>query len=1817
MTGISEITGEFDEISRRVSALAEEKNNLMAKLNESRPRVFSIAESKAGKENDSPQHNEIGVMTSTLNLPTDSLEIKAFPATDSEEIDSFHISAKAPKKTDRLLLNAASSEQNLSAVTFQEVGTIKAANTEKVNGSETIGFIDRVLKVTGATFFDEGLHPPPCSSDFLSGQRLQSALSDPTAKSKQLVHLVEEVRKEVYSGRPQGVLNDIRLLASSEMSEERASKFSLLVQAKDFEISSLMSARQKADEQATVLFAELGDTKRCLSKARRELAEAHRRLDQLSDARSRDLAALRESEAAREQQDDIFLKHEKAREESTGAIRQLQRDLELARLDCRTQADQLRQAKSVEAMLSDECKRLEGMLTATSQHSETIIKKLRAENEELFLALKSAQDDGAKLHESLQQEAEEKRMLNVDFVSEKQVLVNLVEKKQAEAEDAAKRCLALRAEIDMLTEKLSAAENIVARVRSECAAALTAEYAASSSLRMSLVHSLQEAKRAHHESLAGLHHQIEGLLSSFTIIGSSFLQRSQLMRSEISFLNEERERACRHSDEQSLLIINFQQEALTKEAHIASLQGSVGRYRKENSELHQMVEVNKLEIETSAKSKDSAASALGGLCKVIEAVGKISNGIKVEIENVERTLVVKELKISQLATTIGIKQNVAIRLQDRDERIQCAVKKTYSIIAELSSAIEFLQQCKNMVAECFFANQLYLKDAATFYNLKQEHDSLILQCTGLKEFIAREKIDYESKLACLHQGNIKLMQAFESLQAESDHSCKHYKTLLAATKKELADSENVRNDLIASFQEDRDKLLSLIQEKQIMIDKLTLSISTLKSYTTDASVKTVKNHNAKTDTGRPQAEFLSRFHEMHQAVERTEHEKKRVQQELEVERASRESLSTAEQTWLSMLKIQDAELQSANTKIIALESLLKKTELERENTCRALYLCVINEEQLSQSLIRIGQCLDGLSQTAHDSAFEPLTKPILKSTPATEHIILLSSGSKSERPFSFHIAARLQEKVLMFCSLYLSLQREMDAQFKKTEAKSNDSGFGIQKVESAVENQIVIDTQNLESCCGSKEKLPENVCFKSSQNLAALSTKLSLAKTFSQGLLQQLMLVEQDVRSIIYNSGDLWVSPLKPGNNSYPTQLNHYQRNSSDLEVKSQISFNLNSHLMNIFLFEVKELKEVCVLLYEDLSRRNHFLHSSNDSGDTMKTPNNSFSSREDFDHFQSFPCEAGNLFVSMDEKSAKRQSHRINQSMSQNRLSCSKIRSQFENSTSTAKKSEIDFTATTRHSAGLLQYVEVLKSERNFALEKIQRLTATVDRLKRDLSLLSKPSRDKHKLLQEIKELNEKQEDLQGEVQKLRIAVLERNTSLLEMQRLAEPVFPSSQERFCLRKVEFERNSLLRVLDDIKGENEALKEEMLRIRNIRREGNKAQLRCKELQEDIDELHNENKRLRKEASKSLKIASELRDLQEQNENLRNDNLRLQSYEIKDRINISKAIQNLVSELNAILDQCSIFDTVAADANDLYVKYSQLNQTWDKRHKTSQNLRTSQSLACSEQNSESKLFIDENLCFGCNRAVTNGELVPVSNLDHLDKVSMKCDYSGPGLYLITDDNVHLKLKLIALDQTNTAKLDYHQISRILQASAKEVGSQQAGSKNRFSLLSPNDQNHGLPCFEEAVSTGIIELFTYINLLEGKAAEDQERITAVQQSLVQRDAALAKKDMEMLEQCDELESMQFRIASMEQRLKRKDFETQCAIQEKENQIVEFLRAVEAKAVKKDCDLADTRARLLRAEAELSSMMDERGLMVCKARTIKFLNESSEYSEHSSSP
>ena len=100
MTGISEITGEFDEISRRVSALAEEKNNLMAKLNESRPRVFSIAESKAGKENDSPQHNEIGVMTSTLNLPTDSLEIKAFPATDSEEIDSFHISAKAPKKTD-------------------------------------------------------------------------------------------------------------------------------------------------------------------------------------------------------------------------------------------------------------------------------------------------------------------------------------------------------------------------------------------------------------------------------------------------------------------------------------------------------------------------------------------------------------------------------------------------------------------------------------------------------------------------------------------------------------------------------------------------------------------------------------------------------------------------------------------------------------------------------------------------------------------------------------------------------------------------------------------------------------------------------------------------------------------------------------------------------------------------------------------------------------------------------------------------------------------------------------------------------------------------------------------------------------------------------------------------------------------------------------------------------------------------------------------------------------------------------------------------------------------------------------------------------------------------------------------------------------------------------------------------------------------------------------------------------------------------------------------------------------------------------------
>jgi chromosome segregation ATPase len=124
----------------------------------------------------------------------------------------------------------------------------------------------------------------------------------------------------------------------------------------------------------------------------------------------------------------------------------------------------------------------------------------------------------------------------------------------------------------------------------------------------------------------------------------------------------------------------------------------------------------------------------------------------------------------------------------------------------------------------------------------------------------------------------------------------------------------------------------------------------------------------------------------------------------------------------------------------------------------------------------------------------------------------------------------------------------------------------------------------------------------------------------------------------------------------------------------------------------------------------------------------------------------------------------------------------------------------------------------------------------------------------------------------------------------------------------------------------------------------------------------------------------------------------------------------------------------------------------------------------------------------------------------------------------------------------------------------------------------------------------ELKSLEQLLKDQAArEQQQEIQRLQQRDAVREGLLVESEQRVkeLRQAHQdllktLNQVKGQLQETKAKLESKDVQAVAAIQKKEMQIIEFLKAIESKTNKKDQELADTQKRLARTETALSKLM-----------------------------
>ena len=130
-----------------------------------------------------------------------------------------------------------------------------------------------------------------------------------------------------------------------------------------------------------------------------------------------------------------------------------------------------------------------------------------------------------------------------------------------------------------------------------------------------------------------------------------------------------------------------------------------------------------------------------------------------------------------------------------------------------------------------------------------------------------------------------------------------------------------------------------------------------------------------------------------------------------------------------------------------------------------------------------------------------------------------------------------------------------------------------------------------------------------------------------------------------------------------------------------------------------------------------------------------------------------------------------------------------------------------------------------------------------------------------------------------------------------------------------------------------------------------------------------------------------------------------------------------------------------------------------------------------------------------------------------------------------------------------------------------------------LKALSDQHEILQCELQSLEESLM-------MKERQAYEQQREM----QHLQKRNAILEQQLQSLTDQRLTLDEARGQLRAAELALKNRDAEMTAKLQQKETQIIEFLKAVEAKTVQKDKELADTHVRLARTEQALSKLMRE---------------------------
>jgi hypothetical protein len=1855
---VAEVSGQFDEISRRVAALAEEKSDLMARLKNSRPRACKPVNVRESDENQSPRSRSgpcgsgsqnLQIQHHGFNLGPDLMEGPKNGANSSiarekgehvllQNDDASHIRESSTRCTTRLACFSM-----LNHIRNEKAGAIALINSAS---AEVVGLDATSVQTEQHRPIFPGLSSPPAhlSKEVGKSVRFSEILQAAVFPPKFPLDEQPVSAQVVHSSQAEPLSTHSISTWHADEEPKIPAKFEILIQAKDLEISSLLNQRRKAEERAAVLFSELGQSNRTVIETKRQLAEAKKCLEQLHTSRLEDAAVVRELELVHARQNTVISESSKKEEGNAILIRQLRSDLENARSDWQKLAEQAHQASALDSMLSAECERLEGALrTTTDQSTETII-NLQDNIRKLTSEFESEKLHRMELQKSLSQEKEERLVQDARCESVKQDWLSALESMKSESAVTTSRNENLKALVEALNSSLHQLQQSLERQQAEHFMEKEAWALTEDSLRASidrlrkechslqlfqtqLLHTLKDIKALHVHGVSSLQIQIVNSQTSLNYVRDVAAQTLKAFESRCQLLDDQSVLVLQSFNEQRSALMSLTAKQTVSDALVDSLQQSLAMCTQENTSLRETYDNEQRAWQVRAESLEASLEVIQNS---FEAECKMRKDLTAELDQArKKTDSQQELCIHETTKYISeietIRKNLGILLGQK-RKLSDGAEHAKIIITDIISSLEELQEQHAILIKDEDAI-LFNKDTQ-IENLLHERDFFICECNSLKSLVAQEQLRYQQERSKLLANNNEIQHAFESLQTASNHDLKHYKVLqdkLLASENLVSELQVKIEDQAARFESERNSVMSLKICGESTVKELTDLNNRLSSLIDSLNIILLETHSKysklQSEAAKTNADVSSKVIELQQALDREVNEKLCLRQELEAEQARRLSLSITETKMLEALKSKDDEVQNVLSKLLAMEHKLKSTEMDLENACQAVYHSLKHEEAIGAALTDIIECWN----THPFEGFDVLVPPEMFREIVLENRTTEFPG----KPSSLILISYLQEIILRFIGSYRDLQSHQHQSIK-----------GLREF-------LQVDDDKVEPGLGEKQYNNLKCGTKNNETIKELQDKvitssgvIASAKYLQQHLVQQILAINQDLDCLLcdvsfcqYN-----IEVLRVDSKIQQATIFKKQKNVSNQSCFEGIILKrenspgqcdpalLKTPTMNEFFLSfvtmiqqsltyIEQLHEIgCQLQQEYVSYKTKFLnidvieseskgsHPRNESRqlEALILRNGTILHPTSSEHVGSIKCVDSfrvgdqNLDPNLANGSSSMPMQTLGNNRSSEALSQEYIRKE------------------------ILPKFAVLTYERNTAHEKAQELTHTIALLEKELCLLKKTSKDKSKLLQELRALKRQHEDLQGELQRLERAVIERNNSQQEVQFLSERLSQQAEEIEYLKKAISEQAKTVQEFRDLKVKLELLKEEKLHIEQVARDCRlHAQQESKILEEKVVALNHEVSQLSIAAAGKKTVMCELRHLREQYSDQKKENLGLKEVAAQ-RLKIINDVLSIAHQAKELQDDIYIFAEISTEIKEQQIHFDLLKMSHSQSQKENEELAKSviyyaDQLAVKTRSNE-KFLLEfsqmeqqvrslNKVCLERDQALAKLRALSetVCNLEKEIETNL---HDREASY---QEVRHLALELNGL-RSKFLELERAKVADGQQFESRELKTQQESKKNEGScgqrlvqkiptkIRFLNPVCFQLPCNELPLSPADEtrsrakrnSLILRIQELEQSEVQLQALVAEGKRNTLELESELRENTVELFDRNSEIESLKSRITLMERRLERKDFEIESAVQQKENQIVHFLRAVEAKTAKKDSELEETRARLLRAEAALAKMV-----------------------------